>query len=155
MKGDECGTKPEAFIQHGGLMLKPSCQLPEIPFRFIRYTYLHIFPSRLRYDDFSDQEMLQIANNLPIFAVLDEDEVELTFEIMKSLVTWIRDYVEENRAILMLSFSEVNTSPKRMYVVDKGRHWNVSKQDFERNDSQLHEALVLLDKLISSAFSNR
>lgn len=92
---------------------------------------------------------------MPVFEILEEHEVEITYDILKVLVSSFRAFVEENKEMLMLSFTEANVSQKRMYVVDRGRHWQVGKLCVEESESQLHHYVLLLNKIMCSTITNR
>ena len=90
-----------------------------------------------------------------IFEILEEDEVEITFEILKVLASSFCSFVKESREMLALSFTETNMSRKRMYIVDSGRSWQVGKLCTEESESHLHNYVLLLSKLVCSLFTNR
>ena len=92
---------------------------------------------------------------MPVFETLEEHEVGITFDILKVLVSSFRAFVEENKGMLMLSFTEASVPQKRMYVVDRGRHWQVGKLCVEESESHLHNYVLLLNKIICSTMTNR
>lgn len=100
--------------------------------------------------------MLSTTANVPIFDTLDEDEIEITFEIIILLASRVHEFVIKNKELILLSNIESNnTKRKRIYYVDKGRQWQVGKSCKEEKSDQFSQCIVLIEKMIYAALSNR
>ena len=107
-----------------------------------------------RSSDRSWLDVLAIANKMPIFETLEENEVEMTFEILKLLVSLFRTYVEDNRGIIM-SLGMEDLSCFRPWLVYKGRSWQLGKFCIDESENHMDNFLLLLNKLICSLLTNR
>ena len=99
--------------------------------------------------------MLQLVDGLPIFDEVPPEEVEITSQILKLLSTSIREFVSKNKELLILSFLESNNKQKRLYIVDKGRHWQIGKCITEQNHSQLFKSVTLLENIVCPGLADR
>ena len=91
---------------------------------------------------------------MPIFETLEEDEVEMTFEILKLLVNSFRTYVEDNKGVIM-SLGMECMSCFRPWLVYRGRSWQLGKFCIDESETHLDNYLLFLNRLFCSLLANR